>query len=239
VTARPSPNRDLLERTARRLRPVLDEVVFVGGHVAELLVTDPAAVRVRQTNDVDVIVRVISRTAYHRLGERLKELGYREDTTEGAPLCRWRDPDGLTLDVMPLDPDVLGFSNAWYEPALDQAVAYVITADLVIRIPPPPIFLATKWAAYDGRGGGDPMRSHDLEDIITVVAGRPETVDEVKAAALDVRRYVASSTSRFLTDPAARDVIAGALPDVWRDPAALRDVEERFRAIAATSARTL
>ena len=50
MTARPSPNWDLLERTARRLRPVLDEVVFVGGHVAELLVTDPAAVRVRQTN---------------------------------------------------------------------------------------------------------------------------------------------------------------------------------------------
>ena len=66
MTPRPSPNRDLLERTARRLRPVLDEVVFVGGHVAELLVTDPAAVRIRQTNDVDVIVRVTSRTAYHR-----------------------------------------------------------------------------------------------------------------------------------------------------------------------------
>lgn len=235
MTARPSPNRDLLERTARRLRPVLDEVVFVGGHVAELLVTDPAAVRVRQTNDVDVIVRVTSRTAYHRLGGRLKELGYREDTTEGAPLCRWRDPDGLRLDVMPLDSSVLGFSNAWYEPALDQAVAYVVSVDLVIRIPPPPTFLATKWAAYEGRGSGDAMGSHDLEDIITVVAGRPEIVDEVRAAALEVRRYVANSTSRFLTDPAARDVITGALPDAWHDPAMLRSVEERFRAIAATA----
>jgi hypothetical protein len=43
----PSPNRELLLRVARRLGPVLDELVFVGGQVAELLVTDPAAVRVR------------------------------------------------------------------------------------------------------------------------------------------------------------------------------------------------
>ena len=42
MTARLSPNRDSLKRTARRLRPVLDEVVFVGGHVAELLVSDRA-----------------------------------------------------------------------------------------------------------------------------------------------------------------------------------------------------
>ena len=77
--------------------------------------------------------------------------------------------------------------------------------------------------------------SHDLEDIITVVAGRPEIGDEVRAAALDVRRYVANSTARFLTDPAATDVITGALPDAWQDPAMLRSVEERFRAIAATA----
>jgi hypothetical protein len=38
-----SPNRAVLERIARRLGPLLDEVVFVGGQVAELLVTDSAA----------------------------------------------------------------------------------------------------------------------------------------------------------------------------------------------------
>jgi hypothetical protein len=39
------PNRDRLLRTARLLRPLLGELVFVGGQVAELLVTDPAPVR--------------------------------------------------------------------------------------------------------------------------------------------------------------------------------------------------
>ena len=51
-----SPNRAVLERIARRLGPLLDEVVFVGGQVAELLVTDRAAVRIRATDDVDIVV---------------------------------------------------------------------------------------------------------------------------------------------------------------------------------------
>lgn len=44
---------------------LLGELVFVGGQVAELLVTDPAAVRVRPTDDVDVVVPVTTRTEYH------------------------------------------------------------------------------------------------------------------------------------------------------------------------------
>jgi hypothetical protein len=64
---RRSPNRDRLLRTAWLFRPLIGELVFVGGQVAELLVTDPAAVRVRPTDDVDVVVPVTTRTAYHAL----------------------------------------------------------------------------------------------------------------------------------------------------------------------------
>ncbi len=60
-----SPNRDSLVQTARLLTPLLAELVFVGGQVAELLVTDAAAVRVRPTDDVDVVVRGTTRGAYH------------------------------------------------------------------------------------------------------------------------------------------------------------------------------
>lgn len=227
-----SPNRDLLLGTARRLRSILDEVVFVGGHVAELLVTDPAAVRVRQTNDVDVIARVTTRTAYNRLGERLRQLGYREDNSEDAPICRWRDEDGLLLDAMPLDDKVLGFSNPWYEAALDTAVQYQLSGDIAIRIPPAPVFLATKWAAYESRGRGDLIGSHDIEDIITVVAGRPEVTDEISASPLSVKRYIAEQARRFLQHPSAQDAVAGALPDAWHDPAILKAVTDRFRSSA-------
>ena len=109
-----SPNRDRLLRTARLLRPLIGELVFVGGQVAELLVTDPAAVRVRPTDDVDVVVPVTTRTAYHALQMRLMGLGFTPDQRAGAPVCRMRTADDLILDVMPLNEAILGFSNRWY-----------------------------------------------------------------------------------------------------------------------------
>jgi len=179
---RPSPNRDQLVRVAGRLGPLLGEVVFVGGQVAELLVTNTAAVRIRPTDDVDVIVQVATRTEYHRLGERLRALGFREDSSPGAPLCRWRDPDELPLDVMPLDEAIRGFTNPWYDEALRSAALSALAPALSIRIPSAPAFLATKWAAFDGRGGGMYLGDADVEDIVTVVAGRAELTAEAATA---------------------------------------------------------
>ena len=51
-----SPNRVTPVTLARELGALLDELVFVGGHVAELLITAPGATRVRPTLDVDVVV---------------------------------------------------------------------------------------------------------------------------------------------------------------------------------------
>lgn len=227
-----SPNRNALERVARRLAPLLGELVFVGGHVAELLVTDDAAVRVRQTDDVDVIAHVTTRRAYHALGVRLEALGFRVDSRPNAPICRWRDPDDLALDVMPQDPAILGFSNRWYEAALRYAVPYSLGGDLVVRIPGAPLYIATKWDAFAGRGHGDVLGSHDLEDIIAVVAGRPELREDLRLVEPAVREYVASETARFLAHPYSHDVIVGALPDAWDDPALLADIEARLRTIA-------
>ena len=108
---RSSPNRSQLEQIARRLGRLRNEMVVVGGQVAELLVTDPAATRVRPTDDVDVVVAVTTRAAYHAIGERLRGLGFREDARPGAPLCRWQAPGELVLDVMPISEAILGFSK--------------------------------------------------------------------------------------------------------------------------------
>ena len=106
-----SLNRDRLVRTARVLKPLLGEFVFVGSQVAELLVTDAAAVRVRPTDDVDVVVSGTTRGAYHDLQMRLITLGFAPDQRSGAPICRMRTVDDLLLDVMPVDEAILGVSN--------------------------------------------------------------------------------------------------------------------------------
>lgn len=228
-----SPNRDRLLRTARLLRPLLGEVVFVGGQVAELLVTDPAAVRVRPTDDVDVIVPVTTRTAYHAIQMRLVALGFTPDQRAGAPVCRMRTVDDLILDVMPLDEAILGFSNRWYPYALESATMLTLEPGLEVRIAAAAAFLAMKWEAFNSRGVADPMSSHDLEDLITVVAGRAGIVAEVLAAPEEIRRYVRAQTSAFLAASWAPGMLEGNLPDARRVPGLVDAVVRRFQQLAA------
>ena len=79
------PNLALLEDAVRLLRPLLDELVFVGGCATGLLITDPASAGIRPTKDVDAIVDVSSYAEYTVLSERLRALRLTEDQREGAP----------------------------------------------------------------------------------------------------------------------------------------------------------
>jgi len=57
------PNVSLLERAAEPLgEALLKQLVFVGGVVAGVLITDPAMPEIRPTLDMDVICRVIARS---------------------------------------------------------------------------------------------------------------------------------------------------------------------------------
>ncbi|MBI5489686.1 MAG: hypothetical protein HY905_20300, partial [Deltaproteobacteria bacterium] len=112
-----SRNREMLRRVATALGDLDAPVVFVGGAVVELLVTDAAAPAPRPTEDVDVVVQVLTFADYARLGQQLRDRGFREDAREGAPICRWTIDD-VTVDVMPAPLDLPGFSNRWYPIAI-------------------------------------------------------------------------------------------------------------------------
>lgn len=229
---RRSPNRDRLVRTARLLRPLIGELVFVGGQVAELLVTDPAAVRVRPTDDVDVVVPVTTRTAYHTLQLRLMALGFTPDHRAGAPVCRMRTADDLILDVMPLDEAILGFSNRWYPYALASATTLTLELGLDVRIASAAAFLAMKWEAFNARGLADPMSSHDLEDLITVVAGRAAIVEDVHAASEEIRQFIREQTTALLAADWAQGILEGNLPDARHVPGLVDAVHRRFQQLA-------
>jgi hypothetical protein len=206
------PNRVLFESVVRLLAPVLDKLVFVGGCTTGLFITDPAASGIRPTKDVDAIVDVTSYAKYTALSERLRALGLVEDTTPGAPLCRWRRND-LIVDVMPTDATVLGFSNRWYPAAIDTAQTFHI-AGHDVRVVTPALFIATKLEAFHGRGGDDVVASHDIEDIISVVDGRSEIVDDVAAAVDDVRAYIGAEIRALLDNRDFIEALAGfLLPD--------------------------
>jgi hypothetical protein len=55
-----------------------------------------------------------------------------------------------------------------------------LDAGTVIRSITAPYFLATKLEAFQSRGKGDVFASHDLEDVIAVIDGRPAITEETK-----------------------------------------------------------
>jgi hypothetical protein len=139
-----------LRIAAERLRPLLPEVVFVGGCVTELLFTAPGLAPIRVTNDVDLIAEIATYADYLEFSDRIRSLGFEEDSREGAPLCRWTC-GALTVDAMPLDPAILGFSNRWYVEALQTAWIAKLAADLELRVISAPCFLATRLGLLEAR----------------------------------------------------------------------------------------
>jgi hypothetical protein len=195
-----------IRSVARHLDDLCNQVVFVGGVVRGLLITDPAVRGSRPTKDVDVIVAGIATRAdyYSKIHTRLRLLGFQEDTSEGAPLCRWKLED-VIVDVMPSVPDVLGFSNRWYVHAVETANTITLphvdadASPINVRVVTAPSFIATKLAAFANRGGGDYEGSHDIEDIVAVIDGRPSMVEDVEDESDDLRTYVAEELSRHLS----------------------------------------
>ena len=135
---------------------------------------------------------------------------------------------------MPTIPDVLGFANRWYRPALASA-QWMHIADLQVRIITPVYFLATKLEAFRARGGGDVSGSHDLEDVITVIDGRPEIVAEVQAAPADVRAYFRSEFQELLNTRAFVDALPGFLLPDAANQARVPMLLARLAALASSS----
>lgn len=206
-----NPNLEILMLAVDQLGELADEMVFLGGCATGLLITDPAAPPIRVTRDVDAIVQVVSRGEYYRLSEKLRALGFKEDTSDDAPLCRWVT-DKVMLDVMPTDTTILGFGNEWYASAMQASEDMPLPNGKIIRIVSAPYFLITKLEAFDGRGGGDYLLSHDIEDIVAVLDGRPEILDEVKQSDPALVQALSERFRSLLNDNQFIDALSGHMP---------------------------
>ena len=228
-----NPNLQILEKAVEQLGVLSDDMVFLGGCATGLLLTDVAAPPIRVTRDVDVITEVASLGDYHRLSDRLRERGFKEDQSPDAPICRWV-ASGVVLDIMPTSPEILGFGNEWYGPALNAATSIELPSGRLIRMVTAPFFLATKLVAFDSRGNGDYMMSHDVEDLVAVIDGRPEIAQEVKEAGETLRRYLEERFKLLVQDARFIDALAGHLPGDAASQARVPLVLERLTAIAGT-----
>jgi hypothetical protein len=209
------PNLPDLRRVAEALGDLSGQLVFLGGAVAGLLVTDPLADSVRATRDVDAVVSA-SRAMFHRIEEQVAERGFLRDASSDV-ICRWvHKASGVLFDLMPVEPGVLGFSNRWYPYAAQTAETVDLGEGVTIRLVSAVAFVATKLEAFTSRGAGDFMSSHDLEDVLNIVDGRGELVLEMRAAPAELRQAVAATLAPLLADPDFANVLPGLIAEAER-----------------------
>lgn len=200
-------NRRMLEFVATKLGDIRNDVVFLGGCTTGLFISDPEFPDVRYTVDVDCIVDVISLNQYHKLEKKLTDHGFKKSLTEDV-ICRWFYDD-VTLDVMPTDENILGFGNRWYKKAILSSVIYQLTEKIDIKIVTAPYFLATKLEAFKTRGKSDYYASHDFEDIMSILDGRLEIVDEIQNTDNELRNHLINSFTEIDNSPAFKGAIQG------------------------------
>jgi hypothetical protein len=115
---------------------------------------------------------------------------------------------------MPTESSILGFSNRWYPLAVETAQQLVLPSGITIRLISAPAFMATKLVAFADRGNRDFLASHDLEDVINLIDGRPELIDEVAQSPIELRTWLTAQCRMLLDTPAFHDGLQGLiLPD--------------------------
>jgi len=194
-----------------------DDFVFVGGSIVPLLITDPAAPEARMTKDIDVIVSVATNSKLGVIESKLRDLGFGPDLSDDKPVICRHVKDTLVLDVMPTNPEILGFSSSWYEQALEYPIIKEIASGKNIKIINAPLFICTKFEAYANRGKNDNQDlqnsvvkdDKDLEDIVALVNSRAGLQDEILSHSKEVCDYISAATIDVLkSDPKIEWMIA-------------------------------
>lgn len=200
-----------LDTVARELSFLEPGPVFVGGATVGLFVDALGRSQLRPTLDVACIVPgIASRAAWWKLEEDLRARKWHPDPD--GPLCRYTSPSGETVDVMPMDPSILGFADRWYAELVPRAETIVLPSGRAIRVPTPAHLFVCKLEAWRDRGRADPMMSKDLEDVMALLDGCRDLERSVTTSRPHVREAVREGVGGIVADPRVLEVAIGQLP---------------------------
>lgn len=201
----------MIEVVARGLDDLNDHVAFVGGAVAGVYADDPASEDARPTTDVDCVLQLGILNNQYTLEETLRRKHFQHDIESGV-ICRWIY-QGITVDIMPDDERVLGFSNRWYSKGMANRICYTLPNKETIHIFPVTYYLATKLDAIASRGGSDLRFSHDFEDFIFVLNGCTIIEQELRTITdNELRSYLAEKFHELRNNSNIEECITCALP---------------------------
>lgn len=201
----------MIEIIARGLEELNEHVAFVGGAVAGVYADDPASEDARPTTDVDCVLKLGILNDQYALEDALRKKHFQHDVESGV-ICRWIY-QGITVDIMPDDERILGFSNRWYRKGMKNRIKYVLPNQQTIFIFPVTYYLATKLEAIASRGGSDLRLSHDFEDFVFVLNGCTNIENELRNITDNVlQTYLANKFRELQENPNIEECISCALP---------------------------
>lgn len=209
MTSAYPPDVRRLVSVARDLGDARHHVVFIGGAVVPLLASEQRLGRVRATSDVDAIIASNRYADAHAIGNAMRAAGFSPDVA--APhMHRWRSPHGVIFDLVPAGLHA-GGTGSDLDLAVLAAPAVTVVDNLPIRHAGPAAMVALKWRAYLDRGDGQPVYSHDVQDIVALLAERETLVAECRAAAPPVGPAACDALAALTNDPDLDDVLAAHL----------------------------
>ncbi len=199
----PTINLKVVEKVALALEEINEQVIFVGGAVVTLYVTDEGAEQPRPTKDIDISVQISN---YSQMDElRLRLASKRIYPAPQEKVMYRYSHEEILIDFIPFEETPLGPTNSWLKPGFKKAnLVKIGTAE--IKILPVSLFLATKWEAFKSRGN-DPRTSSDFEDIIFIIDNNLEVVIDIKNAAADVIQFLREMSWEILNHPSRNEII--------------------------------
>lgn len=203
-----------IKKIANALGELNEDVVYVGGAVVALYMSDLAAEEVRPTQDVDISVSIASIDELEKLRASLHKKGFIQ-TSEDNVICRFRYHD-IKVDVM--NTKALGWApaNPWFASGFQNRLQIEIEGQHIF-IMSLPYFLASKFSAYNSRGKDEPITSHDFEDITYILDNCTELVDQIVRANDDVKPFLKIEFKSILSNHVKQEAIAGNLFYLNRD----------------------
>ena len=197
--------------------------VFTGGGIVGLLLTDSAAPPPSRTKDIDLVLEIASYAEFAGMEELLRKAGFTQSGIDNAPIFAWQWK-GVRVDFLPHRPLESIPCNRWFPFLINEAERVEVISGKFAWLASAPCFVATKFEAFYSRGKGDYLSSKDIEDIVAVIDGRVEILDEIEFCANDVRGFVSQSCRQLLADRRFME----CLPQIVTDDQREAVVEDRL-----------
>jgi predicted nucleotidyltransferase len=112
-------NLKVIEKVALALGDINDEVIYIGGAVVGLYVTDKGADLPRPTKDIDISVQVSTYSEMEQLRIKLAAKGIHPAVNETV-MYRY-SYDDILIDFIPYEDTPLGPTNRWLKPGFNKA----------------------------------------------------------------------------------------------------------------------